>query len=39
ASGMPDPEPATGEAPYWAPTTAADRFAALSTAERWQLLA
>ncbi|ORB78288.1 helicase-associated domain-containing protein [Mycobacterium timonense] len=39
ARGMPDPEPATGEAPYWAPTTAADRFAALSTAERWQLLA
>ncbi|WP_084043153.1 helicase-associated domain-containing protein [Mycobacterium avium] len=39
ASGMPDPEPATGEAPYWALTTAADRFAALSTAERWQLLA
>lgn len=39
ASGMPDPEPATGEAPYWAPTTAADRFAALPTAERWQLLA
>ncbi|ATA27780.1 putative DNA-binding protein [Mycobacterium lepraemurium] len=39
ASGMPDPEPATGEALYWAPTTAAERFAALPTAERWQLLA
>ena len=39
ASGIPDPEPATGEAPYWAPTVAADRFAAMSPAERWQLLA
>lgn len=39
ASGMPDPEPTAGEAPYWAPTVATDRFAALSTAERWQLLA
>jgi hypothetical protein len=39
ASGMPDPEPATGDGPYWAPTVAVDRFAALSTAERWQLLA
>lgn len=39
ASGMPDPEPATGEAPYWAPTVATDRFTAMPTAERWQLLA
>lgn len=39
ASGMPDPEPTAGEAPYWAPTVATDRFAALPTAERWQLLA
>ncbi len=39
ASGMPDPEPLSGEAPYWAPTVATDRFSALSTAERWQLLA
>ncbi len=39
ASGMPDPEPPFGEAPYWAPTVAADRFTALSAAERWQLLA
>ncbi|MGD1170012.1 helicase-associated domain-containing protein [Mycobacterium seoulense] len=39
ASGMPDPEPATGEAPYWAPTAAIDRFTAMPTAERWQLLA
>lgn len=39
ASGMPDPEPAAGEAPYWAPTVATDRFAALSAAERWHLLA
>ncbi|MGD1255853.1 helicase-associated domain-containing protein [Mycobacterium seoulense] len=39
ASGMPDPEPITGEAPYWAPTAAIDRFTAMPTAERWQLLA
>jgi hypothetical protein len=39
ASGVPDPQPATGEPPYWAPTVAADRFTEASTAERWQLLA
>lgn len=39
ASGMPDPEPATGDGPYWAPTVAVDRFTALPAAERWQLLA
>lgn len=39
ASGMPDPEPSYGEGPYWAPTVAADRFAATSAAERWHLLA
>jgi hypothetical protein len=39
ASGMPDPEPAVGDGPYWAPTIAADRFTAMSAAERWQLLA
>ncbi|OBG99960.1 helicase-associated domain-containing protein [Mycobacterium sp. E3247] len=39
ASGMPDPEPATGEGPYWGPTVAIDRFTAMPTAERWQLLA
>jgi hypothetical protein len=39
ASGMPDPEPTAGEGPYWAPTVATDRFTAMSTAERWQLLA
>ncbi|MCV7100184.1 helicase-associated domain-containing protein [Mycobacterium palustre] len=39
ASGMPDPEPATGDGPYWAPTTATERFTALSAAERWHLLA
>ncbi|WP_197515971.1 helicase-associated domain-containing protein, partial [Mycobacterium sp. 1465703.0] len=39
ASGMPDPEPVTGEAPYWAPTIATDRYAAMSAAERWHLLA
>jgi hypothetical protein len=39
ASGMPDPEPATGDGPYWAPTTAIERFTAMSAAERWHLLA
>jgi Helicase conserved C-terminal domain len=39
ASGMPDPEPLTGDGPYWAPTVAVDRFTALPAAERWQLLA
>jgi len=39
ASGMPDPLPVTGDGPYWAPTVAADRFATMSPAERWHLLA
>jgi hypothetical protein len=39
ASGMPDPEPANGDGPYWAPTVATDRFTAMSPAERWHLLA
>jgi Helicase conserved C-terminal domain len=39
ASGMPDPEPTGGDGPYWAPTVTADRFTAMSAAERWQLLA
>lgn len=39
ASGIPDPQPVGGDARYWAPTTAADRFADASTAERWLLLA
>ncbi|MBX9978028.1 helicase-associated domain-containing protein [Mycobacterium sp.] len=39
ASGMPDPDPAHGEGPYWAPTTAADRFRTLAAADRWHLLA
>jgi hypothetical protein len=39
ASGLPDPQPASGEAPYWAPTVAADRFAEASAADRWYLLA
>lgn len=39
ASGMPDPQPAEGEGPYWAPTAAIERFAAMTPAERWQLLA
>ncbi|MEE6175064.1 helicase-associated domain-containing protein [Mycobacterium sp. 050134] len=39
ASGTPDPLPATGDAPYWTPTGAVDRFTAMSPAERWHLLA
>ena len=39
ASGIPDPEPAVGDGPYWAPTTTADRFTTLSAADRWYLLA
>ncbi|MFZ0904126.1 MAG: helicase-associated domain-containing protein [Mycobacterium sp.] len=39
ASGLPDPQPASGEAPYWAPTVAADRFDEASAADRWYLLA
>jgi hypothetical protein len=39
ASGMPDPEPVNGDGPYWAPTVATNRFSAMSTAERWHLLA
>ena len=34
-----DPQPVGGDAPYWAPTSAADRFAEVSTADRWLLLA
>ncbi|GBG40318.1 helicase-associated domain-containing protein [Mycobacterium montefiorense] len=39
ASGTPDPEPENGDGLYWAPTVAADRFAAMSAAERWHQLA
>src|ERR1700758_2893269 len=39
ASGTPDPEPAAGDPPYWAPTMATERFAAISAGERWHLLA
>lgn len=39
ASGTPDPEPPSGDGPYWAPTTPADRFAETSAADRWHLLA
>src|SRR5271163_1790882 len=39
ASGLPDPQPSNGEAPYWAPTVAADRFAEAAPADRWYLLA
>jgi hypothetical protein len=39
ASGTPDREPENGDGLYWAPTVAADRFAAMSAAERWHLLA
>ncbi|MDX1870899.1 helicase-associated domain-containing protein [Mycolicibacterium sp. 120266] len=38
ASGVPDPLPPDGTAPYWAPTVAADRFIEASTASRWQLV-
>jgi hypothetical protein len=39
ASGLPDPQPPSGEAPFWAPTVAGDRFAEASPADRWYLLA
>ena len=39
ASGIPEPQPASGEPPYWAPTVTADRFTETSAAERWHLLA
>lgn len=39
ASGVPDPTPANGDGPFWAPTAAIDRFTTLSPAERWHLLA
>src|SRR6202012_4110975 len=39
ASGIPDRDPTSGDGPFWAPTAAADRFVALSPAERWHLLA
>ncbi|HEY0227631.1 MAG TPA: helicase-associated domain-containing protein, partial [Mycobacterium sp.] len=39
ASGLPDPEPAGADGPYWAPTVAADRFTSMSAAERWHQLA
>jgi Helicase conserved C-terminal domain len=39
ARGIPDPPPTHGDPPYWAPTVAADRFTAMSPAERWHLLA
>ena len=39
ASGMPDPQPAVGDAPNWAPTVATERDSAMSPAERWHLLA
>ena len=32
ASGIPDPQPAVGDPPYWAPTVAADRFSEASAA-------
>jgi hypothetical protein len=38
-SGIPDPHPINGDAPFWAPTVAGDRFAEASTADRWLLLA
>jgi hypothetical protein len=39
ASGLPDPQPVSGEPPYWAPTVAADRFDEAPPADRWYLLA
>lgn len=39
SAGMPDPEPETGDGPYWAPTVAADRFVESPTATNWHLLA
>jgi hypothetical protein len=39
ASGLPDPLPAVGDPPYWAPTVSADRFTEAPIAERWHLLA
>lgn len=39
ASGMPEPDPADGNGPYWAPTVAADRFVESASAARWHLLA
>jgi hypothetical protein len=39
AAGMPDPEPADGAGPYWAPTVSADRFIESPVSSRWHLLA
>ena len=39
APGTPDPEPAAGNSPYWAPTVGADRFVETSAAARWHLIA
>lgn len=39
AAGMPEPEPAEGAGPYWAPTVAADRFVESTPAARWHVLA
>ncbi|MBX7432372.1 helicase-associated domain-containing protein [Mycobacterium sp. Y57] len=38
APGMPEPDPADGNGPYWAPTVAADRFIESPTAVKWHLL-
>ncbi|SEH63916.1 Helicase conserved C-terminal domain-containing protein [Mycolicibacterium rutilum] len=39
SAGMPEPEPDTGDGPFWAPTVSADRFIESSTATKWHLLA
>lgn len=39
ATGMPEPEPQDGTAPYWTPTVATDRFLESPTAQKWHLLA
>ncbi len=39
ASGLPEPFPAVGDGPFWAPTDSVDRYSAMSPAERWHVLA
>ena len=39
AAGLPDPQPADGAGPYWAPTVAADRFVESPAPMRWHLVA
>lgn len=39
AAGMPEPEPDTGDGPFWAPTVSADRFLESPASVKWHLLA